>query len=622
MSDAAREGQGGEPRSSNQPGVFLMPFAVPEPIEVPGIDVAVVARRLPDVLHLLLNAGRTGPAGLLEVQSPPSDGPRRWITLSDEPSPDEVFTMLGSGGGARALVVGSIRPAEDGIAVHLSVHFHDGVERREADSEDERAEEPAFVAPRGVHGVVRFADPAASLLAIAEHLAQILGLPFRRPRKHLLTHRADAFLALLEGLDGAALLSGDPALETERAGEDLLLPLARALKLDPGFGLALRTLASALFPALESGRVDRAACERIVDLSLAARALDGEGCVAIADQLGMLGDERRARAWLEHAITLDEPLPRAFESLGVSLANANELVRARELWLRGLALDGNPDFFAHLARLAMAERQPVDGWDKFARGLRCIRERALRASEWADEPRAPSVLLRYLAEHVEDAPPPAGIASAVVELAGLLDDPVERADLGVCLVALQHMDEAGVELRAALQDELPPHSRERATRALLAVDVPGFEASFAAASERAVKGRDPRGALLEMQACLERAPDFWPAMYYAGIALRRLGRDEEALDLMNEVLAQHPGQADALGEMAEMFDARGNPKRALECVDEALVEEPEDVELHLLRAQCLEHLGRRDEATLALDKAIELEPDNAAHRRRKRRLLR
>lgn len=612
MTGEPRESSGGSPRPNGMPGVFLLPFAVPEPIEVPGIDTAIVARRLPDVIHLLLNAGRTGPAGLLEVQSPPSEGPRRWITLSDEPSPDEVFTMLGANADARALVVGSIRQADDGIAVQLSVHFHG-----EAATGDDGER-----VTRGVHGVVRLADPAASLLGIAEHLAQILGLAFRRPRKHLLTNRADAFLAFLEGLDGAALLSGDPALETERAGEDLLLPLARALTIDPGFGLALRTLAAALFPALESGRVDRAACERIVDLALATHALDSEGCVAIADQIALLGDEARSQAWLEHAVTLDDPMPRAFESLGVTLANANETTRARELWLRGLALDGNPDFYAHLARLAMAERRADEGWDKFLRGLRCIRERALRAAEWADEPRAPCVLLRYLAEHLADGPAPQDVADAVIGLATLLTDTVERADLGVCLVALSRCELAGPELRAALRSDLPLQSRERATRALLAVDVPDFETRFASASERATNGRDARGALLEMQACLERAPDFWPAMYFAGVALRRLGRLDEALDLMNEVLAQHPGQVDALCEMAEMFDARGNPKRALECVDEALTSEPEDVDFHVLRAVCLEHLDRRAEASVALDRAIELEPGNASHKRRKRRLLR
>ncbi|MFO1054633.1 MAG: tetratricopeptide repeat protein [Planctomycetota bacterium] len=598
------------------PGVYLMPFAVPEPLDLPGLDGEVVARRLPDVLHLLLNGGRSGPAGMLEVQSPPSEGPRRWVTLSDEPSPEEVFTMIGAEAGRCALVVGTLRNAPDGLTVDLSVHFG---RPRPADGETNAEEPPPS---RGVHGIFRLGDPAGSLMRIAEHLAQVLGMRFQKPPRHVFTGRADAFLELLDGLDGAALLAGDPALETERNGEDLLLPLVRALKLDPGFGLALRTLAAALFPAIEGGRIDVAACGRVVDLALSARPLDGEGCVAISDQLNVIGDETRARAWLEHAITQEDPPSRAFESLGVALANEKETGRARELWLHGLSIDGNPDFFGHLAQLAFSEEHPAEGWDRFRRGLRRMRERALRSAEWAGESRAPSVLLRYLAERLDDQRAPDEVRDAIVELAGLLEDPVERADLGSCLVRVGREDLAGEELRPALDAELPLSTRERATRALLAVEVPGFEARFQAASERALRGRDPRGALLEMQACLDRAPDFWPAMFYAGVALRRLGREEEALDLMNEVLSHHPGQADALGEMAEMFDSRGNSKRALECVDEALVSEPEDVELHLLRAQCLDHLGRRRDADASLDRAIELEPDNPKHRRLRRRRAR
>lgn len=614
MSSAA-----GSPRENAIPGVFLMPFAVPEPLELPGVDAEVVARRLPDVLHLLLNGGSSGPAGMLEVQSPPSEGPRRWVTLSDEPSPEEVFTMLGDAALQCALVVGSLRAAEDGLAVDLSVHFAAPGDNPGEPPADADAAAPLGPIGRGVHGIVRLGDPATSLLLIAEHLAQVLGLRFQRPPRHVLTTRADAFLALLDGLDGAALLSGDPAFESERAGEDLLLPLVSALKTDPGFGLALRTLGAALFPAFDSGRIDRAACGRIVDLAFATRPLDAEGSVSVSEQLALIGDEVRARAWLEHAILQEDPPSRAFESLGVSLANEKNTLRARELWMHGLGIDGNPDFFGHLAQLAFAEDRPLDGWDRFLRGARRIRERALRSAEWSCESRAPSVLLRYLAERLDDIRAPEEVAEAITDLAGLLDDPVERADLGTCLVRIGREDLAAAELRPALGAPLPAMTRDRAARALLAVEIPGFESRFAAASDRALRGKDPRGALLEMQACLDRAPDFWPAMFYAGVALRRLGRSDEALDLMNEVVVRHPGQPDALGEMAEMFDERGNSKRALECVEEALGEEPEDVELHLLRAQCLEHLGRREDATASLDRAIELEPNNPRHRRQRRR---
>jgi tetratricopeptide (TPR) repeat protein len=581
-------------------GVFLLPFALPEPIEDLQVDAEVLARRLPDLLHQLLNAGRPGPAGLLEIHSPPNDGPTRWVTLSEVPSPDEVVAMFG-GGAMRALVSGWLRGDGDALAVELSVHF------AAADGSVE-----GF--GHAVHARIGSEDPATGVLHLVERLAAVLEVPFRARSGRLLTRVPRAFFRYLEGLDGAALLTGDPDLESERRGEELLRPLADALAADPGFGLALRTLADALFPALGSARVSRAACLRVLDRTLAAGPTDGIGCTSIAEQLAAIGEDRRARVWLERAVALEDPPPRAFEALGVLVANQGDRAAARALWERGLAVDGHPDFLAHLARLAFTEQRPADGWDAMRRGLWRKQERLARAAEW-DERSAGCVLLRYLHEHLDGGEPPDDVIESVEELAGALEDPVERVDLGLCLRAIHRDDLAEPELRAGLAGDLPADVEDRAARALLGIEVPDFERRFAAARERAERGRDPRSVLVEMQACLERQPLFWPALFYSGVALRRLGHDEQALDLMNEVVQRRPGEVEALVEMAEMFDARGNPKRALECVDGALELRPGEAELHVLRAQCLEHLGRAEEAGRALDRAIELEP----RRRRRRR---
>lgn len=597
----------GRSRGEVEPGIFLLPFALPEPIEGLEVEGEVLARRLPDLLHQLLNAGGRGPAGMLEVQSPPDDGPPRWVTLSDVPSADEVFTMLGGNNSMRALVAGSMRRSDRGLAVDLAIHF--------------AKHAPGGVAvpdgfAHGVHAVVRLEDPAPSVLRLAEHLAHALGLPFRAAGERLLTADPTALFRFLVGLDGAALLGGDPELESERPGEELLVPFRDALRRDPAFGLALRAFADSLFPALMGDRVSEAVCQRLLDEVLACRPTDGLGCVAIAEQLAVVGDETRSRAWLEHAVSLDAPPARAIESLGVQLANAGDVERARTLWRRGIEVDGHPDFFAHLARLAFNGGNDADARELMLRGLWRKLERTRRAAEW-DEEAGGSVLLRYLSEHLEEGQLTEDLVNAIEDLAGEITDPVEQVDLGLCLREIGRDDLAEEELRAAAAADLPPSVEDRAVRALLGIEVPDFERRFTAASERAARGRDPRSALIEMQACLERRPEFWPALFYAGVALRRLGHQDEALDLMNEVVQRRPGQPEALVEMAEMFDARGNPKRALECVDSALALDPEDSDLHVLRAQYLEHLGRAHEAGAELERAIALEGPPRKKRRQR-----
>ena len=138
----------------------------------------------------------------------------------------------------------------------------------------------------------------------------------------------------------------------------------------------------------------------------------------VAEQLVALGDDERALRWLQHAAQLDPPAPRALENLGVMRANNGDLISARDLWLRGVASDGHPDFFAHLARLSFAEGEESEAWDKVLRGLRRQFERAARAAEWPGEVRTGSVLLRYLAEHLEEKPAPDDVVEALLDLLG------------------------------------------------------------------------------------------------------------------------------------------------------------------------------------------------------------
>jgi tetratricopeptide (TPR) repeat protein len=595
----------GAPEPVLVPDVFLLPLAVPEVLDHPGLDAGLLARRLPDFLHQLLNGVRGQQVGMLEIQPPPGATRERWVTLSEPPEPDEVFPMFADDEPVRAIVGGTLRYEDEILVMDLTVHSAPG----EVDA-----------IPCTIHSRIRLDEPVRSMVATARHLARALDLPFPEPATGLLTSNAAAFFRYLEGLEGAAILGGDGGRDESGSGERLVRQFTEALRLDPHFGMALRTAAMTLFVALEGDRVRESTCYGLIDRCYDLAPADGEGCVVVAEHLALLGDDDRAVKWLRHAARLDPPSPRALESLGVVLANRGELVSARDLWLRGIESDGHPDFFAHLARLGFAESQDSEAWDKVLRGLRRKYERAVRAREWPTEPRSGSVLLRYLSEHLEEREAPEDVVEALLDLAGTLTEPEENVDLGLCLLRAGHAEEAAEELARGIAGELPPSTQDRAVRAQLAIEIRDFERRFAAASERASRGRDPRSALTEMQHYLDVQPAFWPALFFAGVALRRLGHADQALDLMAEVLSRRPGQGDALLEMARLFDDRGNPKRALECIDDAIGLEPEDAELHVLRAQFLERLDRRPEAALALERAIELEPERPDHRRRWRRL--
>ncbi len=572
--------------------VFLLPLAVAEPERVSsaGIDPWVLARRIPDFLHQLLNDGQLGPTGMVEIQSPADEKPVGWAMLHEVPDADDAFDLIPEGESARAVMVGSLACPDGALAVQLRVYFADDV----------GAEVSSAVA-----GLIPLDDPVPALRRMAERVARLLDLAAPTPAPGLLTHHGDAFFAYLSGLDGAAVLSGDLDVQTGVEPKALLQPLVEAVRLDPAFGLALRTLHSAALVAVEAGELDAACGIAVVDQCLAALPRDGEGCVAIAEHLATNGDHPRAVLWLQHAVRLEPPPPRGLESLGIVMANRGDTGAARRLWLKGLEQDGHPDFFAHLARLSFAHGDDQDAWEKVMHGLRRIRDRASRPTEWDDDGRGSGVLLSYLTEHLGERRPTRVVLATLRELCGLLSDCEDRVALGLCLLELGKRAEAEAELRAGLAGELEPSTRDRALRGILRLRVRGFERRFSKAVDAVMRRRVPRAALAELQRIQASEPGYWPATYYAGVAQRRLGREETALDLMADVLRCRPGQPDALVEMAYLFDRRGNPKRALECIDDALAARPADPHLLGRRALYQHRLGRAVQARESLHAALQ-----------------
>lgn len=586
------------------PEVMFLPMAAPGGQAWHGLDAAVFARRIPDFVHQLLNQGQVGPSAMLELQTTAENGPVRWVHLEAPPDRDEAFALLPSDLDVRAVVTGEIAPAEGGLRVEFHV-FHD-------EDNDE-------LVSAKVAGAVQFDDPVPGLLRLTRHLARLLELGYVPPPRGLLTRNGEAFRLFLQGLDSAMLLSGDLEIAVPEDREALILPFADALALDPTFGLALRVANATTSIALDGARLDRETVRRFLDRCYRAQPIDGEGCVAIAEQLSDMGEEERAFAWLEHAALLDSPPPRGLESLGILMARRGDRGRARGLWQRGLDVDGHPDFYSHLAQLNFAEGREAEAWADTNRGLRRLRERTVRAGEWDDDQRGAGVLLECLHAQLTRRMPPPGFVDALLALRTLLLGE-DRVMLGLCLLACGQRRDARTELVGGLRNIADLDVRDRGVRALLALDVADFEGRFARASERAARGRNFALALAEFQLWLHLQPEFWPALFYSALAKARAGAADEALDLLAQALEIAPGQPDVLHALAEGFDRRKNPKRAVELIDEALQARPREARFVAARIRYLHHLGRHAEARDGVAAARAAGCDSPELRRLARRL--
>lgn len=577
------------------PEIMLLPLAVPEEEGFRDLDSGVLSRRIPDFVHRVLNRGRMGPTGMLEVQTPPDEGPVLWVVMDAPPEPDEAFDLLPPDADVHAVVTGELTPAPEGFRVEFYVYF--------AEDDDERA-------TNRIGGLVRRSHPVADLLQLTRRLARLLEVRYQEPARGMMTENSEAFFLFLRALDNAMLISGDLQIEAPADREPLLEPFAQAIMIDPQFGLALRIAHSTVAHACDAGRIDGELARRFLDRCYSAQPGDGEGCVSVADHLRELGDDRRAMDWLEHATQLDPPPSRGLENLGILLAHDGKTTAARDLWMRGLQVDGHPDFFGHLARLAFSEGRDNDAWDFVVRGLRRLRERVARAGEWDDEDRGIGVLLMYLSEHLNERSAPDEVHECLLDLRLMLDGD-SRAHLGLCLLACDELDAAKEELASAVgTDALSGDARDRATRALLGLEVPDFERRFAKAAEQALKLKKPRECLAEFDHFVDLQPTFWPALYFSGIAMHRLGESDSALDMLDAARRLSPEQPEVLHRMALLFSERGNPKRALELIDEALGIRADAAALYATRAQVLADLGRREDARACVEQGLQRDPND------------
>ena len=588
----------------DDPEIMFLPLSAHTGHGWHGLDPGVFARRIPDFVHQVLNQGQVGPSAMLELQTSSESGPVTWVEMEQAPDRDEAFEFLPAEIDVRAAVSGEIAPVEGGLRIEFHVF-------RDEEGDD-------FVTEK-MGGIVQLQNPVPGLLRLTRHLARVLDLEYHEPPHGLLTENGAAFRHFLQGLDNAMLLSGDLEIAVPDDREALIRPFAEALDLDPSFGLALRVANATMATALDVARLDREVVRRFLDRCYTARPFDGDACVAVAEQLSVMGDDQRAFRWLEYATRLDPPPPRGLESLGILMARRGDSGAARGLWEKGLDVDGHPDFFSHLAQLCFAEHRDSEAWELELRGLRRLRERTVRAGEWIDGERGAGVLLECLHAHLTTRKPPREVVEALQSLRSLLVGE-DRVFLGLCLAACSLRREARVELHGGARTLVDLDVRDRAVRALLQLDVAEFESRFARASDRAQRGRNVRAALVEFQLWLHLQPEFWPALFFSAIAKRRLGEAGEALDLLAAALEISPDQPDILLEMSALFDRRRNPKRALELIDQAITHRPREARFHVAKARYLRHLGRTEDARSCVERALTAGLDSPELRRIARRL--
>ena len=94
------------------PEVMFLPLAA-TPSEVWGdLDPGVVARRIPDFVHQVLNQGQVGPTAMVELQTAADSGPVTWVQLDSPPDRDEAFDLMPHQLLVRAVVSGEIEPVD------------------------------------------------------------------------------------------------------------------------------------------------------------------------------------------------------------------------------------------------------------------------------------------------------------------------------------------------------------------------------------------------------------------------------------------------------------------------------------------------------------------------------
>lgn len=589
------------------PGIFFFPFSEPEPVDVTGLEPGVLSRRIPDFLCICLNDNGRENAGLLEIRAADEDGvpTGNWLALDQAPEADDVMSFLPNNG-VTAAIVGTLKLTQDQVRLDAPTHRDDGLEIDLTLIRDRHGLDQTTFPWR-----LNLKDPGTSCVALARRIARELAVPMNsRTWEKVGTHNPTAFLHFLRGLDGAASL--DPEVLLGRDPRELLEPFIEALIADPEFGLALRRLHVAIHEAVHACVMTLEEGVALLDRALSAYPADHEAAASIGEFLVAVEENDRAEEWLRLAVSQPEPPASALETLGILLANRDETVQARNLWLTGVRLDGHPDFFAHLARLAFTENDVDEAWDKVLRGLRRIYEQRLHPGEWEEEEGRSGVLLRYLSEHLgeAEAAPPPDVVDLLVDLCGHVLEPADRLELGLCLALVDRSDAATQALRGALPHVEDVDRRDVGAQRLAELLVPDFDERFKLAASIEEAGPDIDNALAFLREVSQEVPQLWPAAYFSGKLHDLRGELVEAANWFRKAASLRRDQQTIWARLAACASRAGDIGDACDAMERAVEIEPNDARLQADLALFLHAAGREEEARAAIEAAETLDPED------------
>ena len=123
------------------------------------------------------------------------------------------------------------------------------------------------------------------------------------------------------------------------------------------------------------------------------------------------------------------------------------------------------------------------------------------------------------------------------------------------------------------------------------------------------KRGDFETGLISLNMILDNNPNDVPAIYYKGIALGELGKNEEAIQQYDKVIAIDPNYLNALNNKAFALSELGKNEEALSIISPVVEINPNNEDYLSTIAFILYNLGRYEEAKSYYSDAIAVNPD-------------
>jgi tetratricopeptide (TPR) repeat protein len=143
------------------------------------------------------------------------------------------------------------------------------------------------------------------------------------------------------------------------------------------------------------------------------------------------------------------------------------------------------------------------------------------------------------------------------------------------------------------------------------LDEPVESPAVSAAVDESTPSRDAADAERRADAVLARDPHDPSALHQSSLLRLRRGAFEEAVPLLERLIARHPNFSDAHNNLGVALQRLKRPAEAARRFERAIELEPNRPEAHYNLGQARQSLGRVDEARECYQRAIALRPDYA-----------